>query len=141
MWHLCGLHSEAMGTTLLFLRRADGRHPKNDTNGSVWPKGNSGDKDTGPCSFFRTKVSCRGGVGCDRTPLRGQGGPSQRRHVVPRPPFTEACLGLGSQPTKRLGGVSCDKHSADQRPSEVTGQLSELQRAGPEFLPSHWVLF
>lgn len=108
MWHLCGLQKprgqhfcfsgEQMGDAL---RRA--------------PTAMSGQRETpmtrtqGPCSFFRTKVSCwvlrskeRQWQGWRQLwlcfPWGARAGPHSAGTGVPLSPFTEACLELGSQP-------------------------------------------
>lgn len=58
MWHLWP--PAATGTTLLFLRRADGRCLEKDTNSNVWPKGNSDDKDTRAVFIFQDQSKLLG---------------------------------------------------------------------------------
>ena len=143
MWRLCGLHSEATGTTLVFLRRADGRHLENDTNSNVWPKGNSDDKDTRAVFIFQDQKSCwvlsskeRQWPGwhrlwciCPEGPGLVLAAQAQGCHCPP----SEACLALGSHPSKRLSGVSCDEHSADQNPQWLLASFQSCKGQDQRF--------
>lgn len=57
----CGLYSEAMGTVLLFFKRADWRYLESDTNPNIWLKGNSDDNDVRIVfiSLDQWKVPCQ----------------------------------------------------------------------------------
>lgn len=105
----------------------------------------------GPCSFFRTKKAAgcsavrsgsgRGGISCDALALRGQGWSSQRRHRGATVPVQRPAWRWEATPRRGSVGFPVTSTVQTRRPSVVTGQLSELQRAGPAFLPSHQVLF